>query len=79
MVSADDQDLRTFPATRSHGSEIELLFPAELADDREHARYLEGANGVMLHPVADCADHELIRWVALRGELAPLLAGRISA
>ena len=73
QVPAEDLDLRRFLLSRQHQSKIAWFYPEESPHDKAHALHLAGVDGVALHPVAECDDHELLRWLALNHDLRRLL------
>jgi hypothetical protein len=73
-VSPEELDLRAFLGSRRYSSKIDLVYPEDAERDKAHALYLSGIAGVTLHPVAGCDDHELLRWLALHGDLSATLA-----
>jgi tetratricopeptide (TPR) repeat protein len=78
QVSSEDLDLREFLRPRQYSSKIEFFYPGEGMREREQALHVSGIGGVTLHPVAGCDDHELLRWLALRGHLSAILADALA-
>ena len=74
LIADEELDLRRFLTGRGYSSSIEIVYAAAAARDKVHAEHLSGLAGVTLRPVAGCDDHELIRWLALHGDLRAMLA-----
>jgi hypothetical protein len=74
-LTETELDLAPFLASRRASTQIELFYPQDAPRESEQANHLAGIDRVTLHPVAGCAEHELLRWMGLRQDLTALLAG----
>ena len=73
-VRHEDLDLKRFLSARQLFVKNRIGLSAGPARDKAQAQYLSGQSGVTLHSIADCDDHELLRWLALHDDLRLILS-----
>jgi len=70
---AEPLDAREFLLSRHSSIPIELVYGADMAQDRGYALHLEGVPGVTLHPQPGLDSHKIMPQLAKSGQLRALL------